>query len=168
MTPDGIGLVWAQSTDGVVGRDGTLPWHLPEDLKHFSRLTAGAVVVMGRLTWESLPERFRPLPGRTNVVLTRRPGYEAPGGVVVPSVDAALAAYPDAWVIGGAQVWAAFAGVAGRAVVTTVDVEIGDGPGVVRAPVLGDGWTATARDPADGWSVSTTGLRYAVTDLAGA
>jgi dihydrofolate reductase len=163
-----IGLVWAQSLDGVIGRGGTLPWHLPEDLKHFSRLTAGAVVVMGRRTWESLPDRFRPLPGRTNVVLTRQAGYAAPGGAVATSVGAVLAEHPDAWVIGGAEIYAAFAPVARRAVVTTVDVEVGDGADdtdVVRAPVLGDGWTATSRDPAEGWSVSTTGLRYAVTDL---
>lgn len=169
-----IGLVWAQSRDGVIGRDGTLPWHLPEDLKHFSRLTAGAVVVMGRRTWESLPERFRPLPGRTNVVLTRQAGFEAPGGVVAASVDEVLARYPDAWVIGGAEVYAAFAGVARRAVVTTVDVEVGaevgadgpDGVHLVRAPVLDDGWSTTSRAPAEGWSVSTTGLRYAVSDLS--
>ena len=165
MTSDGIGLVWAQSLDGVIGRDNALPWHLPEDLKHFSRLTAGAVVVMGRRTWESLPDRFRPLPGRTNVVLTRRPGYVAPGGVVATSVDAVLAEHPDAWVIGGAEVYAAFAPVARRAVVTTVDVEVGEGADVVRAPVLGDGWAGRSREPVEGWSVSTTGLRYAVTDL---
>ena len=165
MTSSGIGLVWAQSTDGVIGRDGTLPWHLPEDLKHFSRLTAGQVVVMGRRTWESLPDRFRPLPGRTNVVLTRRPGYEAPGGVVVTGVDDVLAAYPDAWVIGGAEVYAALVAAAGRAVVTTVDVTVGDVPGVVRVPDLGAGWTTTSREPGEGWAISTTGLRYAVTDL---
>lgn len=68
-----IGLVWAQSANGVIGRDGTLPWHLPEDLKHFRALTTGATVLMGRRTWESLPPRFRPLPGRRNVVLSRTP-----------------------------------------------------------------------------------------------
>ena len=160
-----IGLVWAQSRDGVIGRDGTLPWHLPEDLKGFSRLTAGSVVVMGRRTWESLPDRFRPLPGRTNVVLTRQAGYEAPVGVLVGSVDDVLARYPDAWVIGGAEVYAAFAAVARRAVVTTVDVDVA-GEGVVRAPVLDDSWAVTSREPAQGWTVSTTGLRFAVTDLS--
>ena len=65
-----VGLVWAQARNGVIGADGGLPWHLPEDLALFRRLTMGSTVVMGRRTWESLPDRFRPLPGRTNVVLT--------------------------------------------------------------------------------------------------
>ena len=66
-------MVWAQAHGGVIGADGGLPWHLPEDLALFRRLTMGSTVVMGRRTWESLPERFRPLPGRTNVVLTSDP-----------------------------------------------------------------------------------------------
>ncbi|MBI4941281.1 MAG: dihydrofolate reductase [Actinobacteria bacterium] len=157
-------LVWAQSTNGVIGVAGTLPWHLPEDLKHFSRLTTGSVVVMGRRTWESLPPRFRPLPGRTNVVLTRSPGYDAPGAEVVGSVDEALARHPEPWVIGGAEVYAAFVPAAGTAVVTTVDLVVDEtGDGVVRAPVLGPGWAVADRVPAQGWSGSTTGLGYAVT-----
>ena len=155
-----VGLVWAQSRDGVVGRDGALPWHLPEDLAHFKRLTTGSVVVMGRRTWESLPERFRPLPGRTNVVLSRAPGYTAPGATVLHDVATVLATYPDCWVIGGGAVWAAFVDVAATAVVTTVDVDV---EGDVHAPVLDVGWAADGREPADGWAVSTTGLRYAVT-----
>jgi dihydrofolate reductase len=154
------GLVWAQSRDGVVGRDGALPWHLPEDLAHFKRLTTGSVVVMGRRTWQSLPERFRPLPGRTNVVLTRDPAFAAPGAVVLHDVATVLARYPDAWVIGGGAVWAAFLDVAAEAVVTTVDVDV---EGDVRAPVLDAGWEPVERLPADGWDVSATGLRYAVT-----
>lgn len=155
-----VGLVWAQSRDGVVGRDGGLPWHLPEDLAHFKRLTTGSVVVMGRRTWESLPERFRPLPGRTNVVLTRDPAFRAPGAVVLHDVAAVLARYPDCWVIGGGAVWAAFLEVAATAVVTTVDVDV---DGDVRAPVLDGAWAPVDRVPADGWAESTTGLRYAVT-----
>ncbi|WP_088313871.1 dihydrofolate reductase [Kineosporia sp. R_H_3] len=160
-------LVWAQSTNGVIGVGGTLPWHLPEDLKHFSRLTTGSVVVMGRRTWESLPPRFRPLPGRTNVVLTRSPGYDAPGAEVVGSVAEALARHPDPWVIGGAEVYAAFAGTAGTAVVTTVDLVVDEaGEDVVRAPDLGPGWSVADRVPVQGWTESSTGLRYAVTTLS--
>ena len=66
-----VGLIWAQSTSGVIGRDGTIPWHLPEDLARFKQVTMGHTVVMGRRTWDSLPARFRPLPGRRNIVLTR-------------------------------------------------------------------------------------------------
>ena len=74
-----IGLIWAQSTSGVIGRGGAIPWSLPEDLARFKSLTMGHTVVMGRRTWESLPARFRPLPGRRNVVLTRNPSYRADG-----------------------------------------------------------------------------------------
>ena len=78
-----VGLIWAQSTSGVIGRDGTIPWSLPEDMAHFKRLTMGHTVVMGRRTWESLPVRFRPLPGRRNVVVSRNPDYRAEGAEVV-------------------------------------------------------------------------------------
>jgi dihydrofolate reductase len=81
-----VGLIWAQSTSGVIGRDGTIPWHLPEDLARFKTLTMGHTVVMGRRTWDSLPARFRPLPGRRNVVLTRNRGFDAPGAEVVGSI----------------------------------------------------------------------------------
>ena len=81
-----IGLIWAQSTSGVIGRDGSIPWALPEDLAHFKRLTMGHTVVMGRRTWESLPVRFRPLPGRRNIVVSRNPDYRAEGAAVVDSI----------------------------------------------------------------------------------
>jgi dihydrofolate reductase len=67
-----IGLIWAQARGGVIGKDGTMPWHLPEDLAHFKRTTLSHPVIMGRKTWESLPPRFRPLPGRANLVVTRQ------------------------------------------------------------------------------------------------
>ncbi|HWS57836.1 MAG TPA: dihydrofolate reductase [Actinotalea sp.] len=152
-------MIWAQSADGVIGVDGALPWHLPEDLAHFRALTAGHPVVMGHATWRSLPPRFRPLPGRENIVLSRTPGLALPGARVVPDVDAALAAVAGrrAWVIGGAQVYEAFLAVADRLEVTEVDVVVGAG---TSAPALGGDWHPVARDPADGWAVSTTGLRY--------
>ena len=67
-----VGMIWAQTVDGVIGRDGTMPWHLPEDLAHFRRTTQGHPVIMGRRTWESFPEKYRPLPGRTNIVVSRQ------------------------------------------------------------------------------------------------
>lgn len=162
-----LGLVWAQSVDGVIGVDGVLPWHLPEDLAHFRRVTDGALVLMGRRTWDSLPERFRPLPGRVNVVLSRRPGLELGGAVVVPDVEAALelvaAAAREgrpAWGIGGGEVYAALAPHADHAEVTVVDVTLGAG---TRAPDLGADWRRVApepAEPADGWAVSAGGLRY--------
>ena len=81
----GVGLVWAQTSDGVIGKDGDMPWHLPEDLKHFTRLTTGHPVIMGRKTWLSFPDKYRPLPGRTNIVITRQTSWastpEAEGAV---------------------------------------------------------------------------------------
>src|SRR5699024_616550 len=76
-----IGLIWAQARGGVIGAGGTMPWHLSEDLKHFSRTTTGSPVVMGRRTWESFPPRFRPLPGRTNIVIAREDAVAADGAL---------------------------------------------------------------------------------------
>ena len=153
-----VALIWAQAANGVIGDRGTLPWHLPEDLTRFRDLTMGATVVMGRATWESLPERVRPLPGRDNVVLSRRPGWSAEGARVVASLREALTGVTgDVWVIGGASVYAAALPLADRVEVT----ELRDAfPGDVTAPPLDDGWRETARDPADGWLTSRTGLGY--------
>lgn len=87
-----LGAIWAQTDKGVIGRNGTMPWHVPEDLKHFQRTTAGKPVIMGRRTWESLPETYKPLPGRVNIIATRSAdGIEyRNGGIWVSSLDAAL------------------------------------------------------------------------------
>jgi dihydrofolate reductase len=154
-----LSLIWAQSADGVIGVAGALPWHLPEDLAHFRDLTAGSVVLMGHTTWLSLPERFRPLPARTNLVLSRRHGLALDGAVVVGGVAEALEAVAgrEAWVIGGSQVYAAFLDLADRAEVTEIDVVVGPGtPG----PVLDASWAMETAVPPSGWSRSSTGLRY--------
>ncbi len=154
-----LALIWAQSANGVIGVDGGLPWHLPEDMAHFRELTAGAVVVMGHTTWQSLPERFRPLPGRVNVVLSRDRGLTLEGAIVVPGTREAVALIGDrrAWVIGGAQVYRAFLDTADVAEVTEIDVVVEDG---ASAPTLDESWAAVAVDPASGWARSSTGLRY--------
>jgi dihydrofolate reductase len=153
-----ISLIWAQAANGVLGRAGTLPWRVPEDLTRFRELTMGATVVMGRRTWESLPPRWRPLPGRRNVVLTRDPTYDAPGAQVVTSLDAALSADVDVWVAGGGEVYAAALPLATRLAVTDVDVEV---DGDTFAPAVGPDWRELARDPHDGgWHTSSTGLHY--------
>ena len=154
-----ISLIWAQADGGVIGADGALPWHLPEDLKLFRTLTWGSTVVMGRKTWESLPAAFRPLPGRENVVLSRAPGFEAEGAAVAHSVAEVLEATTDAWVIGGAGVFAAFLPYAERVVRTEVDLDV---VGDVVAPTLGPEWQLEQYEPLDGWATSTTGLRYRV------
>ena len=100
-----IYLVAAVAANGIIGAKGKLPWHLPEDLKHFKKLTLGHPIIMGRLTWESLGKA---LPGRENIVVTRQPGYSAPGAAVASSLGAALAlcaGEPTAFVIGGHQLF---------------------------------------------------------------
>jgi dihydrofolate reductase len=159
-----VAMIWAQARDGIIGAAGGLPWHLPEDLQLFRALTTGSTVVMGRRTWESLPERFRPLPGRTNVVLTSAPGWSAEGARRAGSVAEVLAAHDSLWVIGGGAVYAAFLPYADRLVVTDVDVLV---DGDTWAPVVGDGWERVARTPDEGWSFSSSsGLRYAVSEYA--
>jgi dihydrofolate reductase len=158
-----VGMVWAQARDGVIGADGGLPWHLPEDLALFRRLTMGSTVVMGRRTWESLPDRFRPLPGRTNVVLTSDRGWSADGARPAASVEQVLAEHGSFWVIGGGAVYAAFLPHADRVVVTDVDVLV---EGDTWAPAVGADWERVARTPDEGWSSSSSGLRYAVAEYA--
>ena len=131
MTATDIGLIWAQSTSGVIGRDGGIPWRLPEDQARFKELTLGHRVVMGRLTWESLPARVRPLPGRKNVVLTRQAGYMADGAHVVSTLQEALT--DDlTWVIGGAQLYSLALPLATRIVGRMLEV-----PGVTHASYCG-------------------------------
>lgn len=154
-----LSLIWAQAAGGVIGHAGGIPWHLPEDLANFRRSTTGATVLMGRRTWDSLPERFRPLPDRRNVVLSRSPTWRAPGAEVVPGIDAVLDAPDPVWVIGGADVYALALPYAGAAVVTEVDATY---PGDRYAPVLSDPWHVVAADPHEGWHTSRTGLRYRI------
>jgi dihydrofolate reductase len=159
-----LSLIWAQARGGVIGAAGALPWHLPEDLALFRRLTLGSTVVMGRRTWESLPERFRPLPGRTNVVLTSDRAWSANGARPVASVEQVLAEHESFWVIGGGAVYAAFLPHADRLVVTEVDTLV---EGDTWAPPLDGSWVRASRTPAEGWSVSSTPeLRFAVSEYA--
>ena len=115
-----IYLVAAIARNGVIGANGSLPWHLPEDLKHFKKLTLGHPIIMGRRTWESLG---KPLPGRENIVVTRRSGYEATGASVAASLEAAVAlcaGEPVAFVIGGAELYAAALSLADGLVLTEI------------------------------------------------
>ena len=141
-------MIWAQTTAGVIGDGADMPWYLPEDLKHFKNATTGYPVVMGRTSWEALDDGFRPLPGRTNYVITRQDDYDAPGGIIEPSIPSALAnaaeqilnelkdgtstdgadgtedeRTPTVWVLGGGQVYAQCMPVADRIVITEIDME---------------------------------------------
>ena len=142
-----IALIYARAANGVIGHNGTMPWHLPEDLAHFKQLTQGHPVIMGRKTWDSLPARFRPLPGRANIVVTRQENWNEIGVQRASSMREALlfaeqADSTTAWIMGGAQIYAQALPLAARVEVT----EIGrDYEGDAHAPVLGPEWVETAR-----------------------
>jgi len=122
-------LIAAVARDGAIGRAGGMPWHLPADLAHFKRITQGHPVVMGRKTWDSLPPRFRPLPGRRNVVVTRQAGWRAAGAEQAASLDDALgrfAADEAVFVIGGGQLYEQALSKAKRLVLTEVQTTVPD------------------------------------------
>ena len=149
-------LIFARAANGVIGHNNTLPWHLPEDLAHFKRTTLGCPVIMGRKTWDSLPPKFRPLPGRLNIVVTRQPDWQAPGALTAHSLQAACDLCPpdsDAWVIGGAEIYAQALPLASTAVVTDIEASY---EGDAFAPQFGPEWLETARDK----QVSSTGLSF--------
>jgi dihydrofolate reductase len=151
-----VGLIWAQSTSGVIGRANGIPWRLPEDQARFKELTVGHTVVMGRLTWDSLPAKVRPLPGRRNVVVTRQADFMADGATVVRNLDDAVTHDDDTWVIGGGQIYALAVPLATRCEVTEVDVTLSRADDDAVAPVLDEAWVGTEGD----WLTSASGLRY--------
>ncbi|MDY5784906.1 dihydrofolate reductase [Corynebacterium sp.] len=147
-----IGAIWAQSLNGVIGTGDDMPWHLPEDLKHFKAITMGTPVIMGRRTWESLP--IKPLPGRVNhVISSKAPGHWSEGALVstdLPDIET------DAWIIGGAQLYEATIGKVDVIERTLIDAHY-TLPTPVLAPRIDDSFTLVH----DGeWQESTTGLRY--------
>jgi dihydrofolate reductase len=122
-----VSLVAAVTRGGVIGRDGGIPWRIAEDMARFRELTTGHAVVMGRRTWESLPDRFRPLPGRDNVVVTRNPDWSAQGADRAASVEDALElleSAPRVFVIGGGQVYAAALPFADELLLTEIAADI--------------------------------------------
>ena len=119
-----LALIAAVARNGVIGRGGELPWRLPEDLQHLRRVTMGHPVIMGRKTWESLPARFRPLPGRRNIVVTRTPAWRAQGAETAQSIDAALTLASEsarAFVIGGGELYEAALPRADELVLTEIE-----------------------------------------------
>lgn len=142
-----IALVAAVSRNGVIGRDGGLPWHISSDLQRFKAITMGKPVIMGRRTWESLPRR--PLPGRPNIVITRQRDYRAPGATVVADAAAALAAArahdaKEIAVIGGGEIFEMFLDLADRIYLTEVDLAV---QGDTQFPVIdAHQWRQTASE----------------------
>jgi dihydrofolate reductase len=155
-----INLIWAQAHHRVIGLNGTMPWHLPEDLAHFKRTTLGCPVIMGRKTWDSLPLKFRPLPGRTNLVLTRQADWHEDGVLQARSLHDAIALLGQmipqpatVWVIGGAQIYAQALPLATKVVVTEIDA---DYTGDAFAPQLDAAWREVLRES----HLSSTGLAF--------
>ena len=148
-------LIAAVARNGVIGKDNALPWRLPEDLKRFKALTMGHPIVMGRKTWESLG---RPLPGRSNIVITRDKGYRAEGATVVHSIDEALVATQDAaevFVIGGAEIYTMTLAHANCLQLTELDADF---DGDVRFPAFDRSqWRTTFREA----HLGANGLAYA-------
>lgn len=151
-----ITVIAAIAANNCIGVNGGLPWHIPEDMARFKALTTGRTVLMGRKTWESLPPKYRPLPDRTNIVVTRQERYDVPAGVAVhASVDAALDAHrdDDLSVIGGAEVYAVAMDHANRLHITHVHHEVmGD---AFFPEIDPDVWTEIEREDHDGFSFVT-------------
>ena len=163
-----VGLIWAQAEGAVIGRDGGMPWHVPEDLAHFKALTLGSPVVMGRGTWDALDPPWRPLPGRRNIVITRQSDWSAEGAERAGSVEKALALAASEgpewiWVIGGGTIFALTIGGADRLEVTELrhPADFEAQPGDVRAPAIDPAvFAVTDADPSDGAHRSGSGIRY--------
>lgn len=154
--PARVGLIWAEAHDGVIGAHGGMPWHVPEDLAHFREVTMGHPVIMGRRTWESFPDRFRPLPGRRNIVVTRDARWAATGAERAAGLTEAMALAGDvetAWVIGGGELYRTAIEAADVLEVTELDLDV---DGDTRAPSRAD-WREVASTP---WRESSSGIRY--------
>lgn len=147
----GLFLIMARAANGTIGRDGTMPWHLPADLRRFKALTIGKPMIMGRKTFDSLPGL---LPGRRHIVLTRKPDWQADGAEAAQTVEQALAlAGPgEVAVIGGAEVYRLFEPLAERIELTQLDAEH-DGDTAIDPP--SPEWTETAREEHDGFAFLT-------------
>lgn len=153
-----LGAIWAQSLDGVIGDGVVMPWHVPEDLKHFKEVTMGAPVIMGRKTWQSLNPKFRPLPGRENIVLSSsEPGEWSAGATVVDNIDAALnTALGDAWITGGGQLYNSALDRVDTIELTLMGVQVGDAYGhdAVLAPSVPEEFSLSADSD---WLTSASG-----------
>ncbi len=139
-------LIYARARNGVIGKDNQMPWHLPEDLAHFKRVTLGQPVIMGRKTWDSLPARFRPLPGRLNIVITRQADWHAEGALRASSIEDAMRLCSDtldAWIMGGAEIYRQAAPLASTAVVTEIEQDF---DGDAFAPTLSPAWREVQRE----------------------
>nr|AMP57081.1 DHFR_1 [uncultured bacterium] len=163
-------MVWAQSLDGVIGLDGDMPWHVPEDLKHFKQVTMGEVLVMGRRTWSSFPDSFRPLPGRTSIVVSKT-FTEEPSDDKLQHDDVHVVADlaeglelagelktgPMIWVIGGGSLYDQALEVTTVVERSLFNIHV---DGDTYAPELDASWNQTDQDPSQGWHTSQSSVQY--------
>lgn len=166
-----IGMVWAQSLDGVIGLDGAMPWHVPEDLQHFKHVTLNHVLVMGRRTWESFPASVRPLPQRVSVVVSGKfandpsqdPKLADDDVHVVSDLQSGLEladqlkTSPMIWVVGGGSIYDQAKDVAAVVERSVFNISV---DGDTYAPELDDSWQLVSQEPVDGWHTSSTGVQY--------
>ena len=148
-----VGLIWAEAQGGVIGAEGGMPWNVPEDLAHFKEKTLGAPVIMGRKTWDSLPERFRPLPGRANIVITRQQDWTEEGVTRAATVTDAVRGHEKVWIIGGAEIFRLVIADADRLEVTELDLAVA---GDAYAPSKA-GWRLVDEGE---WQTSRSGVRF--------
>lgn len=148
-------MIFAKSRNGVIGNKGSIPWKCPEDMEYFKSVTTGGTVVMGRKTWESLPKKSRPLPGRENIVISRDPEYRAEGAFVTDSVENAIRAATKntVWIIGGSSIYELALPYVSEAHVTLI---YSDYAGDTYAPVL-KGFELTSC--LDVWGEGSKGFR---------
>ncbi len=153
-----LALIAAHARDRVIGIDNRMPWHLPEDMKFFRETTRGKPVIMGRKTWESLPDAFRPLPGRLNIVVSRNAGYDAQGATVVGSLPDALSAAGNTdivFVMGGADLYRQALPMADRLYLTEIDADFAGDAHFPEYPK--DDWCEVHRNA----QVAASGLKFA-------
>ena len=152
-----LSIIAAVARNGVIGKDNQLLWHLPEDMRHFRETTRGKPVIMGRKTWESLPDAFRPLPGRNNIVVSRNPAYQPAGASLASTLNDAILKAGDAeevFVIGGAELYRQAMPIADRLYLTEIDQEF---EGDVSFPHIQESnWEEASREVQH----STSGIRY--------
>lgn len=152
-------IIAAVAKNRVIGKDNQLIWNIPEDMARFKALTAGHTVIMGRKTWESLPPRFRPLPGRRNIVISRQADYAAPGAETANSLENALKLASTAalvFIIGGEQIYTQAMAVADRLEITEVDLEPEGDAWFPQTPAVD--WEKTAKNTPS--SQSGTGFSF--------
>lgn len=146
-----VSLIVAKSENNVIGKDGKIPWYIPEDLKRFKKLTTNNVVIMGRKTYESLPEEYKPLPNRLNIIISRLINYSPKNCIVSNSLEAAIkkaGTNKEIFIIGGSEIYEESLKYVSKIYMTEV---LGDFDGDTYFPKLGHGWVEVKKEEKEGY-----------------